>query len=1069
MSNLSARTNNDDRLSDRPDIDVRNIIVEGLLMPAGVAAFLVVSAALMNPVPLFANDQLALSAIFAEQHVENTALDVHQHAMQLPAEERYPFLLDWVLPNGDHDTLRMQYAFAPTDPAPVTSAQAIENFPLETGVPSLEPRSSNSRTRLQSGGNIVSPVFDLVDVAKALGQLDDVHDRMIGWAANDQTDAAFHQAAMLTLIELAHQRDAAASARLDEFLRLKPIKTSDSSEPTSAELLVLGRCLDCSSTREAVTDALHAYLPWMRAEWFRTPPKRHVAAMLGRVRAYEITATEDPATPISTKPMQQWSAASRTTAATRGPGCPQARWDFRPGHVENIASHDDDYLYFNTPLRGNFEVEGDVSGFGWRDSHLMVGGTWVAPVYTHAGYDVGNFHTSLPRVEFSPPLTKTKDWIHYRVVSRDQVVSTYFNGRLVREERVSPDHDPWIAIRSPPRQDGAVRNLRIIGQPIIPEEVRLSVDANFRGWLSYYDRPVGGQNGDWQQVGGTDNGGEIIGARSSRPGNFLNSLLKAFNSPPPKNDPDTELPAYRERLLRYHRPMVEDGTIDYEFFYSPGDILTHPALDRLTFLLTPDGVKVHWVTDGKYERSELSPANVFDEPDNRRGPQQLPLKAGDWNRLQLQLNGDTVTLVLNGQSIYERVLEPTNQRTFGLFHFADETQARVRNIVWKGDWPRELPTLAEQELAIDDTGFLDRDAAQLTAVFEHDFAKAGLPLEQFAILRGDSQAHIRHVENGVLATRPGTGGYRNATIAPRLRIHGDFDVTATYRDFESTAVENGHGNLMLISLLDNATADESSIIKRHKHQANDLHEHVAQCLQVGRQVEGERREYFGTIPMEETSGRLRLSRRGNQMYFMTAEGDSPHFQLLAQRETATDDIQLEGLRLLAQIYQEGGEVSVVWSQLLVKAEELSGRAVEDFDSQLIQLNKKRDQLKSKFSWDFAKQAPPETLLRQWTDLSPWKADNGGLLIVAPGTDNWTSAGASVMKTVTGDFDVAVTFDVLKFDIPKPGQRCSVYFQIQLPDKDETQISVIFTNNETGRTEVVAQVREPRGQDKYNYR
>ena len=57
----------------------------------------------------------------------------------------------------------------------------------------------------------------------------------------------------------------------------------------------------------------------------------------------------------------------------------------------------------------------------------------------------------------------------------------------------------------------------------------------------------------------------------------------------------------------------------------------------------------------------------------------------------LELAGDKVTLELNGQAIYERTLEPTNQRYFGLFHYADETQVRVRNVSYQGRWPRRLP------------------------------------------------------------------------------------------------------------------------------------------------------------------------------------------------------------------------------------------------------------------------------------------------------------------------------------------------------------------------------------------
>ena len=47
----------------------------------------------------------------------------------------------------------------------------------------------------------------------------------------------------------------------------------------------------------------------------------------------------------------------------------------------------------------------------------------------------------------------------------------------------------------------------------------------------------------------------------------------------------------------------------------------------------------------------------------------------------VSLTGDTAALILNGQPIYERELEPTNQRTFGLFHYADQTNLWVREVV----------------------------------------------------------------------------------------------------------------------------------------------------------------------------------------------------------------------------------------------------------------------------------------------------------------------------------------------------------------------------------------------------
>ena len=49
--------------------------------------------------------------------------------------------------------------------------------------------------------------------------------------------------------------------------------------------------------------------------------------------------------------------------------------------------------------------------------------------------------------------------------------------------------------------------------------------------------------------------------------------------------------------LAYFRPLRPGETLRYEFFYEPGKTHVHPSLGRLAFLLEPDGVKLHWLTD----------------------------------------------------------------------------------------------------------------------------------------------------------------------------------------------------------------------------------------------------------------------------------------------------------------------------------------------------------------------------------------------------------------------------------------------------------------------------------------
>ncbi len=136
--------------------------------------------------------------------------------------------------------------------------------------------------------------------------------------------------------------------------------------------------------------------------------------------------------------------------------------------------------------------------------------------------------------------------------------------------------------------------------------------------------------------------------------------------------------------LCYFRPLLDGDTLSYEFLYEPGQVMVHPALDRLVFLCEPGGVRLHWMTDLSSDLSGLPADNAVDEPGNRRGPKELPLKPGEWNAIKLSVDAGKATLELNGQTIYERALEPGLSRQFSFFHFKDQTAAQARNVVLRG-------------------------------------------------------------------------------------------------------------------------------------------------------------------------------------------------------------------------------------------------------------------------------------------------------------------------------------------------------------------------------------------------
>ena len=626
-----------------------------------------------------------LGAIFADQHVEEAALGVHRQALAMSPEERFEFLANCVLPGSDHETFRLAVDFSPTHPAPPVRSQLEEQR--------VTAAARDGASRVPSGGELISPALDLIHLAAELKRLPEVRAKVQAATPRGEIQERC-RLAMLGLVDVALGNFDPALVSLDELFARVARSTRPEFRNRWPETLAVHECLQHKQTRDAATEVLNRMLQSQVREGVVNGPlawDRWVMGSAGRIRSLGLDRPRVA--------LQNWSPASRTNQWSRGMGMPNADWVLSRGLVENIVSHDDDFLYYRIPLLGDFEVECDVSSFGWRDSHLMVAGTYVAPIYDHVSYGLGSFRGGRPAGTIEPRLTECRDWIRYRAVVRDRKCSTYFNGRLIHSEPLPFGRDPWLAIRSPSYSDGSVRNLRITGSPAIPEQISLSASPNLTGWHAYHSEPLDGKDAYWKHSFGLLTGSTIVGQHE---------------------------PWYSgcavERLLQYHRPLLEDGTIEYDFFHREGQSAVYPALDRQAFVIRSDGIRQHWIADAVFDRTGMSPLETTD-----LAIAPTSLRDNAWNRLRLTLTGDTLELFLNGQSIYRGAVDPANQRTFGLFNWADQTEARVRNIVWQGDWPKTLPPADEQELASDDLTFLDERLPELTAVFEHDFVQDGLP------------------------------------------------------------------------------------------------------------------------------------------------------------------------------------------------------------------------------------------------------------------------------------------------------------------------------------------------------
>jgi hypothetical protein len=307
----------------------------------------------------------------------------------------------------------------------------------------------------------------------------------------------------------------------------------------------------------------------------------------------------------------------------------------------------------------------------------MYHGHWAGPEYSKAMIELGTLHSKSqgPKLE---PILEFDEWCRLKLDVAPNRATYFINDRQVHELTLPDKADPWLALTTSGNHSGQARKVRVVGTPEIPAELELSAGDELSGWTaSLYGDFMGNPNSpnDRSNDAWKISHGEIAGTK----------FVKIRNQT-------------HQSVLRYHRPLAEDGVVSYEFFYVKDETLVHPALGRIAFLLQPEGVNLHVLTDADSDRFGMRPDNEIQETSHRRGPETIPLKDNDWNQLELNLVGDQVRLKLNGVEICEAPVATWNQRQFGLFHYANQTDVRVRNVVYRGEWPKSLPDVKDQEL-----------------------------------------------------------------------------------------------------------------------------------------------------------------------------------------------------------------------------------------------------------------------------------------------------------------------------------------------------------------------------------
>lgn len=811
----------------------------------------------------------AIAVLFDEHVVADNVVAVRKRAAETPENERFEYLVQWVLPCHTHATIRMSGVFTQTDPAPVNLTR--------------NERDSGG------GGILVSPVFDLLDFAKTANRLGELLTMVdaIPEPSDEEQQRARVAFRMLVHMEMDQQDETARAA--DRLFAFVTQSSPDELSDMWPETLVVHRAVVHFGGNAAADDLL-AHLFAQRSQRGNPPGlltwHNQIASIAGRNGHVE-TARPDSAI-VQPPDLEQWVSVSRLRSITRGLGLPQALWSRQRDRVDKMSGHDEDYLFFRSPLVGNYEMECEMSPSACQ---AMVAGTLIGNDSDLSHIWSGTLRDGARRIPIDHRFTGFGKWVHYRCVVQNNVATTYLNGLAVHSEQLTAP-DPWIAVRSWSRSHASAHDIRITGNPVIPDHIDLSASTDLRGWYPYHDESVGTKGARWEHLLDLESTGQIFGQA---------------NAPPD---------SYFESLLVYQRPLEEVGSVSYQFLYTPGTVETSPALDRMAFILQPEGVRIHWITDNSWDDSGLRPDNFLTAPSHRRGPPRLPLIVNSWNELTLALHQQKASLSLNGQLIYECPLDAGNRRTFGFFHFADQTESRVRSVTMRGSWPTSLPSTAEQELADLVAIQLDADRPKLKAVFTHDFATKGFPPEYFVTDDTDQRGALTLRSDGAFVTRPGEGVWLDRNIRMPIIIHGDFDIEVAFDQLKMQSSKDAC--IMLGVQLD----DEQ------QHQCRMLRirtEAKLQQLQASLSVvhsEGGR-SFAAQDPTacEATSGRLRLARRGSTLHYLFAENDSNLFRLIGSESISDRPSVPDGLTLHT-LCHGSGETQVLWKSLTLRADRL---------------------------------------------------------------------------------------------------------------------------------------------------
>lgn len=327
-----------------------------------------------------------------------------------------------------------------------------------------------------------------------------------------------------------------------------------------------------------------------------------------------------------------------------------------------------------------------------------------------------------------------------------------------------------------------------------------------------------------------------------------------------------------------------------------------------------------------------------------------------------------------------------------------------------------------------------------------------------AVVHAEELSPLEERDDGLHFTRPGQQqGYVDAWLAPLMRVHGDFDITAEFTDLQFKGPKDGMQCVTLGPVFGDAETTHVRVFRGAFFSGGAMVNELCQAETHRKQNGGYRALYHGEARNEALAGRMRVSRRGETVYWLLAENDSSQFRVLHKEKVSNASLVRNGLRLTLHMVinsDVGGEVSIAWKRLSVCAESISERPITNSKEIIAALDRHRSQLRDRIGGKT--DGKGDWKGGRWTSGNASPDGTDGFQVVGVGSDQWTSSRVGFLEGVSGDFDLSATFDPIVFDKPAEGQNSTVYLRGMIPADERTSVDVILVREPDGRQTALAE-------------